>query len=405
MSSIFSIALLAVLAFTSTAQATGLDTCPVDLACCVNPSIRSLFRRTGTGDCSTKTCCQTTTNVLTTNTQKTLQCGKDSAKTSTVTVTVEDCPTIADGKCIHVAYANVGTTTFTEVHLQIDDVPITNSAPGQFSFNSYCSITNLGMTADCWVPVSKVLGVFTPPATTLCDKDIWVAAHATITDGNTCWGAGAPIVQTAKNWAMNFKVSFTCPPVCTKSCCCPEITPPTKECEFGTAFAYNAICPLDGSTACNWYLNQLGCTRWGWYFGLSQAQVDSGFTAELIVGAGQNDVTKGTHVGTASISDGPSAGTVHIAYDMDPGYEVNVAHVMITCSPVIPPPHGANPNCAPGLYTINSGCLTGGSRSHWSVDYSISCPTYYIIMHGAIARTVPNTDSCTAIDCSSTDPA
>ncbi|EPE36431.1 hypothetical protein GLAREA_05769 [Glarea lozoyensis ATCC 20868] len=376
MRSFFSIASLAVLGFTSIAQATEMpppsDECSKDFACCANPSKRSLFRRT-TNTCSTKTCCQTTENILTANTKTELRCGKYGAKTSTVTVTVRDCPTTTDGKCIHVAYENVVTTTFNEVHLQIDDVNLTASAPGQFTFNKYCSLTNSNQTADCWVAVSKVLDVFSPPVTSLCDKSIRIAAHASITDGNTCWGVGSPIAQTSKNWAM-------------------ELQSPSLVLQFAQSPA-----------VVQQSLHHLQ----------PQRSADSVPPSPIIPYAlatvhhhalGGNDVTKGTHVGTATVSKGTTAGTVRIAYDLDSGYQVNVAHVLLTCAPVPVPPQGANPNCAPGKYTINSGCITGASRQHWSTDYKITCSRYYLIMHGSITRTVPSTDTCTAVDCSYVDP-
>lgn len=146
---------------------------------------------------------------------KVLQCGRFNEENSTVVVTVDPCPNAADGQCVHVHYNQVDSKQFTEVHLGIDDQPLTDDSPGQLNFNDKCALTNGGNTADCYVPLSEIGELFDPdvPVNALCGKKIWIGAHTTV-PGNTCWGQGTDIDDGNNNWAQNFDVTFTCPNNC-----------------------------------------------------------------------------------------------------------------------------------------------------------------------------------------------
>ncbi len=402
------VAAVAVLScFSSLGSATFLNDCPKDLECCSKLTRRSLFPRTEDScPVGVKKCCQEYEKIVKLSGSTGLQCGRKGEKTSSVTVELEKCPT-EDQKCVHVSYANVGGTFYKEVHLEIDDVEIGQSSPGRFGFNKYCTIASNGATAECWVPLSVVLTTVYQYGSPheLCNKPIYIATHAAISDGNTCWGVGSPIPDKANNWAMSFKLTFECPEVCRKNCCCPPVQPeePEKSCPFGTAFGYNPKCPADGVAHCDYYLQKRGCQRWGWWHEVSHDDVKTGYSSVLYANAGQNNLGKGQQVGSATLS--AVSGGTQITYTMKPGYGMNEAHVWITCNPIPtwnPPTEKPNPNpCAPGQWAINSGCLTSGSRNTWTYVWPHTCSKYYVMFHAATTTS----GVCTPVTCGYVDPA
>lgn len=301
------------------------------------------------------------------------------------------------------SYANVRDTTYKEVHLAIDDEMIAQSSPGRFLFNSYCSIAVDAKTADCWVPLSKIItDIFggNPESFDLCDKKLWIATHAAISDGNTCWGVGTPIPGKSQNWAMTFDVSFKCSYPCAKSCCCPPPPPPTqkKMCGFGTAFGYNPVCAADGKDGCHYTLNSRGCQRWGWYHEVSDEQVRKTYTVNLYVGASHNDITGRSPVGTATIFKDATSGKILIKYELLSGFDIKEAHVYINC---VPFPEG---RCAPGQYNVKSGCLVGPNNQVWTSEWTGTCSKYFVIFHAAVTKIVDAADPCAAVDCTYVPP-
>lgn len=171
-----------------------------------------------------------------------LKCGKDAVRTSTIIVTFDTCKDNQAEQCLHLVYNNVQGTTYNDFHLQIDDVAITLSIPGRMTFSKYCSFTTGRTVIDCWVPESAILTTLSLPASSLCKKTIYVAAHSTISDGNTCWVGVTSIVQKSNNWAKNFSITFSCITKCKHACCCPPLPPPPPPPtdhvrDVGTAFA------------------------------------------------------------------------------------------------------------------------------------------------------------------------
>jgi len=331
-------------------------------------------------------CCTETKEVVTAAASNTdLKCGKDAVRTSTITVTFETCKNNQAEQCLHIVYNNVQGTTYNEFHLQIDDVPITSSIPGQMTFSTYCSLTTGNTAIDCWVPQPAILATFSPPVSSLCGKTIYVAAHSTISDGNTCWVGVTPIEQKSNNWAKYFSINFSCITECTHACCCPPPPPPPPPptdyvCDVGTAFAKS-----------NYNLNpDLGCKRWGWYF----PEFTSSFTADLVLG-------QTTTVGTISVTV-TSAG-VTWSFNPTSPYGLIEAHVDLLCGPIPPKnPPKDNP-CAPGQYTYNSGCLNYQAGKPW-LGTAPACADgkYWAIFHAKISKT--GSTSCSAPVCPDPDP-
>lgn len=172
-------------------------------------------------------------------------------------------------------------------------------------------------------------------------------------------------------------------------CCCP---PETKKCS-DTAY------PNPGSYGGN--LNSLivagkPCTTaWGSYIKLA----DKASTGSLnfVAGAGQNDWSKGTIVGTVTVSrDGQC---VNINVDMTGSYSTGKYHINVSCG--LANAAGLGSNCrTPGKYNYPSGCNPSDPYSK-QICLSGCNDDIIVIIHGEILKEVPLTDtSCSAYTCS-----
>ncbi|CAM1501448.1 Fc.00g034320.m01.CDS01 [Cosmosporella sp. VM-42] len=330
-----------------------------------------------------------------------LQCGTKYGDdqqdvTNGVSYNIEDCPITgpySGQKCLHVAITPAAGVTVTNIHLQVDDDPITlNTKLGTWAFNKYCTISG----SECWVPVNAILATFEdPPVTSLCGKTIYVAAGISIsipgsTSGATCFNQGTTI--GSGNWFMYYKLNFECPETCLHQCCCLFI-PPTKYCSIGTAFGYSpGAINLNGNPV-GPGLGGTGCKRWGWYFNTEKSRLESGISGTLIVGAGGNDISKGTPVGTWSAElVGSQVNFQYNLYNDDTNGHFDLAEVHVYASCKIPS------TCAPGQYThvFPTGTLTGTSDTSYSgsVDVDGTCSSYYLIFHAKISQQFPSTATC-----------
>ncbi|AVR46936.1 hypothetical protein C7S20_17640 [Christiangramia fulva] len=113
-----------------------------------------------------------------------------------------------------------------------------------------------------------------------------------------------------------------------------------------------------------------GVTRWGWVEQFAEGQEET--TLDIYAGAGQNNIDKGTLVGTATISvDGE--GDIHLMITMNSGYTLDELHVNITDS--MP---GIEAK-APGQYNMNSEVDAGTTTYEFTdVDYT---GDFWIIVH------------------------
>ncbi|KAG9250567.1 uncharacterized protein F5Z01DRAFT_629147 [Emericellopsis atlantica] len=357
----------------------------------------SLFPRTG-DSCpdGTPSCCTHygpgPLQVSEDTSQADLQCGKKFGDdqqdvTNGVTYTIEDCPAngaYAGKKCLHVAISPAAGVQVTDIHLQVDDAPITlNTKLGTWAFNKYCT-TN---PTECWVPTDSIIATFPyPNPSSLCDRTIYVAVGVSISTAGsgsaTCFNKGTTI--GSGNWFMYVQLNLECPEICVDQCCCPSTPPPTHTCDIGTAFGY-------GDDFKNLNGNPVGpavcsANRWGWYFTPTKATLSSGITGTLIVGAGGNDVDKGIPVGTWSAQ--LIGSQFSFAYELYEHFDLSSVHVYASC---------ASPTkCAPGQYTFKDDNLSGDSDTSYVKNFAIdgTCSTYYVIFHASVNKQLPLSESC-----------
>lgn len=126
--------------------------------------------------------------------------------------------------------------------------------------------------------------------------------------------------------------------------------------ELGTAFAY-------GSGASTFTSLDAAIKRWGWSlnFGAPGTQ-----TYDVYVGAGQNDLTKGTLVGTVTVTY--TGTTVTASYSLLPGYVVMSEHLYAGSAalPTVQQGRKISNTVAPGQYTVN---VSGGSI--WVIAHAV----------------------------------
>ncbi|EEU33413.1 uncharacterized protein NECHADRAFT_89495 [Fusarium vanettenii 77-13-4] len=224
------------------------DTCSADEATsCQCPLIRRCaplsynypeehFPRDGDTcpDTSPPCCAESTTGGLQVSPSTTnLQCGKNYGDDQHdvqdgVSYTIEDCPAgpYFGQQCLHIDITTAAGVDVHDIHLQVDDAPITkNNALGTWAFNKYCTTD----PTECWVPISKIIDEFDDPKpASLCDKTIYVAAGISIAgsgDDATCFNEGETI--GSGNWFMYVSLGLTCSgETCQRKCCCPTLATP-----------------------------------------------------------------------------------------------------------------------------------------------------------------------------------
>jgi hypothetical protein len=133
------------------------------------------------------------------------------------------------------------------------------------------------------LPLSLLENAALAAKSQLCDSIYYLAAHAVVTRGDqteSAWADGAQIAAGG-SWAMydNFLVTCEVPAP-------PEVTACTTE----TAF-------LLGQTTFEQLFS--ANTRWGWQVG--PIALGDSYENGLYAGAGRNDITKGTLVGSVKI--------------------------------------------------------------------------------------------------------
>lgn len=210
------------------------------------------------------------------------------------------------------------------------------------------------------VPLETAFGDVEP-----CDVTGLLAGHAAVRRNNgdgsgyqteTGWIDGQQIVDGG-SWAMYSSIDFTCPiPVEA------AVLPP-EECNQETAYAIGEktfIADKDDLT--------IG-TRWGW-----QITMDDDGTVEknIYAGAGQNDISKGTLVGTLTVTrDGEE---VSVFYNMFNGTTMDTTHLYVGTTNVA--------TTAPGKYG-NTHNLNAETVDKYTVTVSGADPLY-VVAHAAV---------------------
>jgi len=145
-------------------------------------------------------------------------------------------------------------------------------------------------------------------------------------------------------------------------------------CELGTAIGWQESDSVTLDTQ-----SGNGCNRWGWYETPTLAELQSGISGVLYVGAGGNNIVNAIAVGDWTAIASPTGG-VTITYNLDPEYFIDEAHIDLDCLPI--------DSCAPGQYTFNSGALP--NLPVYSNPTPLQYPTCsggsqaYLIIHGSI---------------------
>jgi hypothetical protein len=143
---------------------------------------------------------------------------------------------------------------------------------------------------------------------------------------------------------------------------------------LGTAFGYQESDSVTLNTQ-----SGNGCNRWGWYETPTLAELQSGISGILYVGASGNDLNNAINVGNWTAVASP-AGGVTVTYSLNAGYFVDEVHVDLDCLPI--------DTCAPEQYTFNSGALPNSPiyANPIPIQYPVcsggSAP--YLILHGSI---------------------
>lgn len=119
--------------------------------------------------------------------------------------------------------------------------------------------------------------------------------------------------------------------------------------ELGTGFAFGSRASTFTSLSAN------RIKRWGWSLAIAGT---GSYTYDVYVGAGQNDLTKGTKVGTVTINY--TGTTVTATYNLLPNYVVMSSHLYAgsTAIPMVTQGGKLVQSVAPGQYTVN---VNGGS--------------------------------------------
>jgi hypothetical protein len=283
------------------------------------------------------------------------------------------------GSDLVVTYETTGCWELTEAHAwvgdNIGDMPQTrkgNPKIGNFPHNSG-DIT--GETFHSFAIPLADLGFSCPGD----DTTYFVAAHAALRCDNgdgtyqteTGWADGSRFVERGA-WGTFFSVILTC------DC---NVTPPSDpECE--TAFAFGgdsntSICflDIDEDNDGNGDFN-----RWGWTIAIP----DTGeYSFPIYAGAGQCDLTKGTHVGNLEVIYTAETGLVQVLHVMLPGFSMNEMHLYAGSD--ILPTNGGQDTVAPGQYpVVEEDMPAAGWTWSWTADFVGDGGAIYLVAHAVV---------------------
>jgi hypothetical protein len=266
----------------------------------------------------------------------------------------------ATGGCTTLLATTTGDWVLNEAHAfvgeSVSDIPQTKNGTfknGKFPYKA----EDLNTTYYAFtIPVTDIVG----SVDELCDNTLVVAAHAVVSrdlggdagvQEETAWGDGTQM-RDDRNWASYFTVKFHCDPETDGG-------PVASACE--TAFA------VGDST-----FIELGLTnsRWGWQLG----PLDPGsYETEIYAGAGQNDLSKGTHVGTLFVDyDGT---VVTVSYELFPEFELDETHLYLDVV--------SSNTIAPGQYGYQAGA--SGQDEQYVVS-GFNGESVYIIAHAVVCE-------------------
>jgi hypothetical protein len=258
------------------------------------------------------------------------------------------------GDNLLVRYETKDGWELTEAHLWVGDdladMPQTkkgNPKVGNFPYHAG-SITESNLY-EFTIPLLDLGG--DDFATSLCDQTFLVAAHASLRKDNgsggsqteTGWAYGTRMVPRG-NWATYFNFVFSCDDT-------------GVECETAFAFGDKELWDITDTN------------RWGWQITVN---LEDDITTEIYAGAGQNDTTKGTHVGNLHISY--VSGSLTVEYEMFEDFTMTEYHLYVGSKDTT--------TASPGEFPYTNDNL-GGITSE-SFDILISGQKIYIVAHAVV---------------------
>jgi len=279
----------------------------------------------------------------------------------------------AAGENLLVTYEMAGGWQLLEAHLWagLDLVSMPQSKTGNPKIGNfpYNSGDIAGTDSHTFTVPLTAFGSVEP-----CDVTGLLAAHAAVRKANadgtyqteTGWLEGTQIAAKG-SWAMNSSIFFTCPPDPVDT----ALPPVAEGCE--TAFAYgdrNGDRILDkGDLELDDFLKT---ERWGWQLAVKKGEH---LAVPIYAAAGNNDINKGTFVGTLKVAYDNM--TVSVRYEMLPGFTADETHLYVGDVYL--------PKAAPGTY---------GNMGAESYTVPVSgAETVYVVAH-AVARGAALEGSC-----------
>lgn len=281
-----------------------------------------------------------------------------------------------DDDTLVVTYNTVNGWELTEVHFAIGtkstDIPVNragNPVIGSFPY----SASNLnGVTSYAFrIPVA-VLGI-TDVDSEFADVAVHAAAHAVVrlvSDGvtvrtETGWAGTTRFVQRG-SWATQF--GFVLRYV-------DDSTDPEPEMTSETAFAYGGAVATTFDVYVGVGKKDDDKARWGWSNG---PLAEGSYTFPIYAGAGGNDITKGTLVGTLSVVY--TGGSAVVSYTMNAGFLLDEVHLHVGSEPLAR--KGGEYTIAPGQY----GLVAEDLGMVGSATYTVSglSGEVYVVAHAVV---------------------
>jgi hypothetical protein len=194
-----------------------------------------------------------------------------------------------------------------------------NPVPGQFPYKGAAD----GLTT--WTFTIPLADAGITDVSEACDQHLYIVAHADVCVGDdyaqTAWGGNSngKLISGTRWW---YYADYLI-------CCDLDEEPFNPVCE--TAFAKGSrgitfVWTTEGKSNPE-NLPTLGLTknRWGWAINLTSPTATAGITLDLWAGAGLNNTSKGSKVGTVTVIwDGT---TLTVTYDLISGYRLSETHL------------------------------------------------------------------------------
>jgi hypothetical protein len=151
--------------------------------------------------------------------------------------------------------------------------------------------------------------------------------------------------------------------------CVQDCNPPLGACE--TMYAYG-----DSYAQCFIGLPELTSKKWGWTNG---PLAEGTYEFDIWAGAGQCDLSKGTHVGTLDVEY--SGGQVTVTYTMFDDYSMTETHLYVG-NDILPKSKNNKYTVAPGQYPYKHGYPMGETTDTYELDGFSG--DIYVIAHGVV---------------------